>query len=113
MGLNPSRLYAELGWTYYRMGNFEKSIANSEKAVSGDSLIMYARYNVALAYLCLGQPDKAKEIYLQSKELDERLAQGSGIQGAIGDLQELIDKNIRKEDAAMILKSIFTIQAQN
>jgi transglutaminase-like putative cysteine protease len=97
------------GWIYYLKGNYNKCIEFSEKAIELDSTALYAHYNIALSYLCLGEIEKSKLKYQQTIELNEEL--GEKIHpGAIKDLEDLIQKNIRKAEAENILTELFEVK---
>jgi tetratricopeptide (TPR) repeat protein len=98
--------YGNIGWNYYLLENYEECIKWSEKAISIDKEALYAMYNIALAYLCMDDFEKSKELYKKyyqlNIELDEPIREG-----AIQDLKDLIEKGSNVEKATYILKNIF------
>lgn len=98
--------YGNIGWNYYLAENYEECIKWSEKAVSIDQEALYAMYNIALAYLCMGDFEKSKILYKQYYQLNVKLDEPIR-EGAIKDLKDLIDKGSCVENARYILKNIF------
>lgn len=109
--LNPGdeSSYGNMGWEYYLKGDFHKCIELSEKAVELDSSAISFRYNICLCYLRLGQAEKAKTLYSETKKFNESLNKEMP-QGAIDDLKELIEKDIMAGEARRILKEIFGLE---
>lgn len=106
--INPlfTNSYGNMGWAYYLKGDFGNCIKYSEKAVGLDSTALYARYNIALSYLRLGEIEKSKELYIKTRQYNLSLNQEID-PGTIQDLKDLIDKNIMAAEARMILSEIF------
>ena len=104
--MNPTyaNAYGYLGRTYYCTGNYPMCIQYSQKTIRLDENTLYAKFNIALSYLRLGVMDEAKRLYTQFYE--ESLSKKEDISGAVSDLEDLINQNIRKEDAEYILKNI-------
>ncbi len=101
--------YGNTGWCYYLLGDIDQCIAYSEKAIALDSTSHFARFNIAFAVLHQGDYEKAQILYKQSyyrasadKEWDP--------EGAIADLQDLIEKGIMAEEAKAVLKEIFGVE---
>ena len=109
LDMSFSASYGNLGWVYYLKGDYQKCIEYSEEAVSLDSTALYAKYNIALSYLCLGQIEKAKRLYAETKQYNLSL-EGEIRQGAIDDLKELIEKDNMAKEARMILIEIFSLR---
>lgn len=101
--------FGSAGWIYYLKGNYKKCIEFSEKAIRLDSTALYAHYNIALSYLCLGEVEKSKLKYEQTIELNKNLSQKIH-PGAVEDLQNLIKKNFKKEEAENILADLFDFE---
>lgn len=98
-----SNIYGNLGWEHYLLGNFHKCIDFSLIELEKDSESYYAKYNLALAHLRLGNNEKAKKIYNETvKEATE-----SSTLGALGDLQELMVANIKTVEAREIIELYF------
>ena len=57
------RAYWELGWDYYKLGDWAKSVDASRKAMKLDPTLYAARFNLALALLHDGQREEAVEEY--------------------------------------------------
>lgn len=60
----------ELGWRYYRKGDFEKAVKNLERAVELDSKDLGAHFNLALSYKEINLMGKAEEEFKKVVELD-------------------------------------------
>ena len=70
---------------------------------------MYAHYNIALSYLCLGKIEKAKNLYKDIVNYNKDLKRDI-LDGAIIDLKDLIDKDFMKIEAEFILNEIFHVE---
>jgi len=55
--------YSNLGWYHYRLGQLEQSVRASREALQVDPKHFQTRFNLALALLESGQPDRAFEEY--------------------------------------------------
>jgi len=109
--LNP-RLpssYGNLGWAYYKMDDDRKSIEYSGEAVSLDTTVYYARYNLALAHLRAGDLEYARELYQEMGDI-ERFVPKAQVQGAINDLKDLLSKGFHISEVRTILKEIFHLK---
>ena len=93
-------------------GDFDNCIKYSSKAVRLDKSALYAHYNIALSYLCLGELEKAKSKYNETIKLNKDLNQEIH-PGAIEDLQDLIQNNFKKAEAEMILNDLFEVKDVN
>ena len=100
--------FGNTGWIYYLKGDYSKSIEYSEKAVKLDTTALYAHYNIALSYLCLGEIEKAKTKYIATIRLNEDLGEEIS-KGAIVDLQNLVKDNFKKAESIEILNDLFMI----
>ncbi len=93
-----------LGWVYYLKDDFQNCIAYSKRAVKEDDDAFYAKFNIALATLRLGNFEEAKSLYntyyLESK------AKNQNVSGAINDLNDLIAKGIMTEQVKYIIENI-------
>ena len=76
--------------------------------MSIDNEALYARYNIALAYLCMGDFEKSKELYQECYDLNKQIEEPIR-DGAIKDLKDLIEKGSNVENAKLILKNIFKV----
>lgn len=81
-------------------------IRNSELAVKYDSEAYYAMFNISLATLCNGKFEESLKLYKQFKEL----AVSENNDGALQDLNDLIEKGIMVEEAKFIIKEVFLLQ---
>lgn len=105
--VNPenSSGYGNLGWVYYCLGDFEKCIAFSKKAIELEENPFYAKFNYALATLRKGDFDRAKRLY--QKYYKEAQIKNENIVGSIGDLENLLEKKIHVSEVNYILTEIF------
>ena len=104
--------YVNIGWNYYMLGDMDKCIEFSEKAIEMDRYQFTARFNRAIAYLRLGNIEKAKMLYKQTNDM---VKDGfySNVNGAIEDLKDLIHDKIMVEESKEILNDIFKVSADN
>jgi tetratricopeptide (TPR) repeat protein len=94
-----------LGWVYYKKGDFEKCISYSKKAIEIDSFAMFAKFNIALSELRLGHNEQAKGLYKQYTE--ENIKAGfAKPYGAIQDLMDLVAQNIYPDECQFIVDEI-------
>lgn len=82
--------YWDLGWAYYRNGEWEKSAEASRKALGIEAHSAPPRFNLALALLLLGQPNEAKKEY--KKAITNSKASDLKVDG-IDDLQSALQKH--------------------
>jgi len=96
----------DLGWDYYCAGDNDACISYSYKALKYDEKATYAMFNIALATLKKGEPEKAKDLYRQF--IAECKKKGYAIQdGAVDDLKNLMKKKIAVEDCKFIIQQLF------
>jgi len=96
----------DLGWALYCNGDNEGCIKWSYKAIKLDSTATYAMFNIALATLRKGEPEKAKQLYTQF--IAECKQKGYEISdGAIDDLRNLAKKGIAVADCKYIAEQLF------
>jgi uncharacterized protein Yka (UPF0111/DUF47 family) len=62
-------------------------------------------FNLALSTLRMGKVAEANDLY--AKYVNLAVANKESMQGAIGDLKDLVEKNIMKDQAVQIIKNIF------
>jgi membrane associated rhomboid family serine protease/Tfp pilus assembly protein PilF/transcription elongation factor Elf1 len=98
--------HGNLGWVYYLEGDFHTCIALSEKALELDKSLSYVKYNIAICKLRLGDTHGAIEYYKGVKVSNSEESK-SAREGAIEDLRDLIRKNVKKDEAELILKEVF------
>lgn len=104
--LNPifDSSLGNLGWVFYLKGDFHSCISYSQKAIALNPSAFYAKFNIALATLRLGNFEDAKKLYtLYYKECKESK---NNFDGAIGDLNDLIAKQIMVDEAKYIIQNI-------
>ena len=101
--------YANLGWMYYKMGDYSKCIEYSEKAIGLDSTALAPRFNRAIAYLCLHDFGKAKEEYTMCKassiDQKEEISQET-----IDEIKRLLDDKQLAEQAQYVLTEILGVK---
>lgn len=96
--------YGNLAWAYYLMNDDRKCIEYSRKAVGLDPKLYYARFNLALANLRSGNISEANKLYNELRT--ERMnIPSKDVIGAMQDLDDLVAKGIRVNEANSILKS--------
>ena len=78
-------LYGNLGWGYYLLEKYDKSLENSLKALALHPKLIYVHMNLGLTYLRMNQYEKSFETY--ERFID--YATFSDHEGAIRDLKEL------------------------
>ncbi len=105
--VNPdySLSICQIGWIYYKKGDFNKCIEYSNRAYLLDKELINTQFNIALSYLRLGEKEKACQLYEATNKANKKNTYY--IDGAKKNLQELVDKKICEEDAKYILKEIF------
>jgi tetratricopeptide (TPR) repeat protein len=93
--------YWALGWALFRLGRWKESTVASERALKHDRSLTPVRFNLALALLHAGEPDKAR------REYEKGVEQLSDLHDlkyhAIHDLKEALDKKPDLEGARPIL----------
>lgn len=62
-------LYNNMGLAYYGMGEYEKSVINSRKAIELDPNFVFPYYNLGMAYDKLGKYDEAMNAYKRAISL--------------------------------------------
>jgi tetratricopeptide (TPR) repeat protein len=94
-----------LGWVYYKKGDFESCIKHSKMAVEYDSLAMFAKFNIALCKLRLGHIEQAKSLYKEYTEQSIRMGFPKP-NGAIQDLKDMVALNIYITESQIIINEI-------
>ena len=95
-----------LGWIYYCLGDFNKCILYSGRAIHYRADSYYAMFNIALATLRLGKFEESKLLYKQYVNIVRKSGEKVS-EGAKDDLNDLIKQNIMVDQAGYILKNIF------
>jgi len=105
---NLEHSHGNLGWCYFLIGEYDKSIMHSQYCVELNPDALYARFNTALAYLAKGEITRARELYKQHRDyaIQGKLEISEGV---YKDLADLINKKIYPEEAGSILKDIFSM----
>jgi tetratricopeptide (TPR) repeat protein len=72
LGFDHFRIFGdglrEVGWSYYKLGVFNKSIDASSKALDIDPGRFPVRFNLALALLCAGRSQEGADEYRKAME---------------------------------------------
>ena len=83
--------YWELGWAYYRLGDWDRSLQASTESMKLNPDQATVRFNRALALLQLGRSAEAREEYLYGID---RVTQASELKSdAINDLSDALKRN--------------------
>ena len=100
-----SSALGNLGWTYYCYGKYDECIKYSSLAIKQDATASYARFNLALATLRKGDFEKAKKLYASYVKicLDNKYKINDG---AVTDLNDLVEKKILVKECNFIIKNI-------
>lgn len=122
--------YGNMGWAYYQKNDFAACLRLSELAVRNDGTALFARFNRALSLLRLGKLQQARDAYSETLDYSSFLLhEGTDadsvrvtplraanieqtLQGAMGDLHDMIQHNIQKEEARAILRDFFSDKQQ-
>jgi superkiller protein 3 len=93
--------YWELGWDYYLLGDWSRSLEASTESLQLDPEQVPVRFNRALALLQLGRSSEARQEYLEGID---RLSQEFDLKyHAIDDLSDALQKNPNLAGGAEIL----------
>jgi tetratricopeptide (TPR) repeat protein len=95
-----------MGWDCYSIGDYDGCIKYSYKALSLEEDATYAMFNIALATLCKGDFEKAKELYTQFVKTCKEKNYPPVTDGAVSDLNDLIKKKQHIEEATYIIENI-------
>ncbi|MGA2114542.1 MAG: tetratricopeptide repeat protein [Bryobacteraceae bacterium] len=98
---NGALSWWELGWAYYRVGEWQRSIEASAESVKLDPKHAPVRFNRGLALLHLGRGDEARQEYLDGIGLVTQVADLKV--HAIEDLSEALERNPGLPGGATIL----------
>jgi len=94
-----------LGWVYYCLGDFEKCISFSHRAIRYQNDAYYAMFNIALSTLRLGKYEESIELY--KKYIADASKTQENLSGAMADLRDLIKQNILVKESKYILENLF------
>ncbi len=94
-----------LGWSYFLVGEYDSCIYYSDKCISIDENVFFAKANKALATLCKGETEKARELYKSC--IYEAKQRGDNVDGAKEDLINLIEKGQFVDESNQIIKDYF------
>ncbi|MBR10826.1 MAG: hypothetical protein CMP48_24505 [Rickettsiales bacterium] len=110
LSLDSTNSYAHgnLGWTYYLLGDYDKSIASSKKAITYNEWAYYAMFNHALAVLCKGDYNSAHQLYQEYFVRAKK--SGANISGAIQDLKDLVSTSDHNDAAIDVLQGVFQLR---
>lgn len=106
--LNAS-VNGNIGWGYYLMDDFDSCISYSQKAIELKPASYYAMANIALSTLCLGNYEASRKLYHDYWETVKNMDQ-SVYDGAIKDLEDLIEKGKHEKEARNMLKDYFGVE---
>lgn len=79
-------LFGNLGWGYYLLQDYERSIANSLAALKQEPHLNYVRMNLGLTYLRINQYDLSLKSYQQ---MFDYALEDNELDGGIRDIREL------------------------
>lgn len=108
-GLGPkdSSELGNLGWGFYQLGDYDKSLHYSRRAVELEPDALYARCNVGLALLRLGRPDEAKKEYERAIQIAERTTDASEFHyHAVQDVEEAMKNAPDLPGGRVVLQSL-------
>jgi tetratricopeptide (TPR) repeat protein len=97
-------IYGNLAWAYYLLNDDIKCIEYSKKAIETDATLYYARFNMALAHLRSGKVKEANRLYNELR-IERDHIPASQLIGAIQDLDDLVARGIRVQEANSIINS--------
>jgi len=106
--LNAS-VVGNTGWAFYLMDDFESCISYSQKAIGMKPASYYAMANIALATLRLGNYEASRKLYHDYWETVKDMEQ-SVYDGAIKDLEDLIEKGLHEKEARDMLRIYFGVE---
>ena len=79
-------LYGNMGWGFYLLEDFEKSVEYSERALVLDPTLVYVRMNLGISYLHMDEYSKAFLAYQSIRSFEPEFEE---YDGGIRDLKEL------------------------
>ncbi len=79
-------LFGNLGWSYYLLGEYQKSIENSKRALAIDPSLNYVRMNLGITYLRMHDYEATYQAYEGILRFNP---DGLEYEGGIRDLKEL------------------------
>ncbi len=97
-------LYGNLAWAYYMLNDDKKCIEFSKKAIEINSSLYFAGFNLALANLRSGNITEAFRLYEDLRKKRSQIPSNQLI-GGIQDLDELVSKGIRVQEANKVINS--------
>jgi tetratricopeptide (TPR) repeat protein len=98
---NGALAWWELGWAYYRAGEWQRSIEASSESIKLDPKHAAVRFNRGLALLHLGRGAEARQEYVDGIGLVTQVAELKA--HAIEDLSEALEQNPNLPGGAEIL----------
>jgi tetratricopeptide (TPR) repeat protein len=75
-----------LGWIYYRKGIFQPAVRHLEKSIQKDATDPSVHYHLGMAYLQMGEIDKAKKSLTKSLSMSQNFDGASEAKKALADL---------------------------
>lgn len=103
-GLDPENayLFARYGQLHLWRQEFERAIAMCQEAQERGLKEVWVQLNLALATLCQGKPEEAKEEYRRGIEM----ADGEDLEGAMEDLEKMWAKRPGMEGTEEIMEML-------
>ena len=98
-------IWTNLAWAYYVKRDYPKAIDTNRAILKEYPAALYARYNLALAYLCSGNLDDAEREYKAAYNLTSRPDEPAYI-SAVNDLQEILQNGTRPREAQRVLERL-------
>jgi tetratricopeptide (TPR) repeat protein len=95
-----------LGWIYYCLGDYQKCITYSQRAIRYQNDAFYAMFNIAISTLRLGKYDESVDLYKKYIDLGKKNNK-EDFDGAIADLRDLIKQNILVKESTYIIENVF------
>jgi len=105
--LNPTdiKMLVNIGWNYYKIGEFKKCIEYNKKAIKIDANNTMAGFNIAISYLRLNQIELSYNSYKKYAKIS--MDTGSKFKGgAIKDLNKLKNEEISTKEVDHIINNI-------
>ena len=108
-GLGPATQLAlgNLGWGFYQIGEYEKSLSYSRRALTIEPDALYSLCNAGLALLHLNRPDEAGKEYEHAVRVAERTAAAEDFAyHATGDIEDALKKRPDLPGGRAVLDSL-------
>lgn len=107
LGPKDASEFGELGWGFYQLGDYDKSLHYSRRSLELEPDALYTICNVGLALLRLGRPEEAKKEYEQAIQIAERTTDVDEFHyHAVGDVEEALQAAPDLPDGREVLESL-------